>query len=89
MQIRYGEGVGDGDGVARPANPLSLATLASSPKGTPLGCAENFAPTTEAVPLGKVASPQAMTEGVSFCTLPQAAKQCIIGAERYNAGTPG
>ena len=44
--------------------PLSLATLASSPKGTPLGCAENFIATTKAVPLGKVASPQAMTEGV-------------------------
>ena len=24
-----------------------------------------------------------------FCALPQAAKQCIIGAERYNAGNPG
>ena len=23
------------------------------------------------------------------CTLPQAAKQCIIGAEHYNAGNPG
>ena len=44
--------------------PLSLATLDSSPKGTPLGCAGNFAATAEAVPLGKVASPQAMTEGV-------------------------
>ena len=35
--------------------PLSLATLDSSPKGTPLGCAENFIATTKAVPLGKVA----------------------------------
>ena len=25
----------------------------------------------------------------NLCALPQAAKQCIIGAERYNAGTPG
>ena len=24
-----------------------------------------------------------------LCTLPQAAKQCIIGAEHYNAGNPG
>ena len=47
-------GAGDVDGVARPANPLSLATLASSPKGTPLGCAENFASTTEAVPLDRL-----------------------------------
>ena len=47
-------GAGDADGVARPANPLSLATLASSPKGTPLGCAENFASTTEAVPLDRL-----------------------------------
>ena len=46
--------------------PLSLLTTfaASSPKGTPLGCAGNFIATSEAVPLGKVASPQAMTEGV-------------------------
>ena len=32
-------------------DPLSLATLDSSPKGTPLGCAGNFAATAEAVPL--------------------------------------
>ena len=32
-------------------NSLSLATLDSSPKGTPLGCAGNFAATAEAVPL--------------------------------------
>ena len=33
----------------------------------------------------------AMTGGVRspFCALPQAAKQCIIGAEHYNAGNPG
>ena len=36
--------------------PLSLAALASSPKGTPFGAAGNFAATTEAVPLGKVAA---------------------------------
>ena len=47
--------------------PLSLLTAfaASSPKGTPYGNAGNFAATAEAVPLGKVSSPQAMTEGVS------------------------
>ena len=37
---------------------------ASSPKGTPLSYTGNFAATTEAVPLGKVAKPQALTEGV-------------------------
>ena len=48
--------------------PLSLLTTfaASSPKGTPYGNAGNLAATTEAVPLGKVASPQAMTEGVAL-----------------------
>ena len=44
--------------------PLSLAALDSSPKGTPYGNTGNFPSTTKAVPLGKVASPQAMTEGV-------------------------
>ena len=48
--------------------PLSLLTAfaASSPKGTPFGNAVEFAAATKAVPLGKVASPQAMTEGVIF-----------------------
>ena len=41
----------------------SVAYGASSPKGAPFGDAENFA-ATEAVPLGKVAKPQALTEGV-------------------------
>ena len=36
--------------------PLRLTTFASSPKGTPLRCAGNFAATSEAVPLGKVAA---------------------------------
>ena len=36
----------------------------SALKGTPYGNVGNFPATTEAVPLGKVASPQAMTEGV-------------------------
>lgn len=51
----------------RGGHPLSLLTTfaASSPKGTPYGNAGNFAATAEAVPLGKVSSPQAMTEGVS------------------------
>ena len=50
----------------QPQYPLSLLTAfaASSPKGTPLSCAGNFIAAAEAVPLGKVASPQAMTEGV-------------------------
>ena len=33
--------------------PLSLATLASSPKGTPLRCAGNFAATAKSRPLGE------------------------------------
>ena len=37
--------------------PLSLAALASSPKGTPFVVVGNFAATPKAVPLGKVASP--------------------------------
>ncbi|HBB09619.1 MAG TPA: hypothetical protein DCZ68_06505 [Faecalibacterium sp.] len=37
-------------------HPLSLAALASSPKGTPFGSAGNFVATSEAVPLGKVAA---------------------------------
>ena len=36
--------------------PLRLTTFASSPKGTPLRRAGNFAATSEAVPLGKVAA---------------------------------
>ena len=36
----------------------------SSPKGTPYGATAKFPATAKAVPLGKVASPQAMTEGV-------------------------
>ena len=53
-----------GDVIIR--NPLSLLTTfaASSPKGTPFGTAGNFTAAAKAVPLGKVASPQAMTEGV-------------------------
>ena len=33
--------------------PLSLATLASSPKGTPLGCVENFTVIAKSRPLGE------------------------------------
>ena len=46
--------------------PLSLLTTfaASSPKGTPYSNTGTFFATAKAVPLGKVASPQAMTEGV-------------------------
>ena len=47
--------------------PLSLLTAfaASSPKGTPFGAATKLPAPTNAVPLGKVAKPQALTEGVS------------------------
>ena len=48
-------------------HPLSLAALASSLKGTPFSYIGNCAATTEAVPLGKVAKPQALTEGVIPC----------------------
>ena len=51
-------------GDVKGKNPLRLTMFASSPKGTPLRYAGNFVATAEAVPLGKVASPQAMTEGV-------------------------
>ena len=63
--------------------PLSLLTTfaASSPKGTPFGAAAKFPATAKAVPLGKVASPQAMTEGVvsgksaKFAGAPEAPSQ--------------
>ena len=52
--------------------PFSLATLASSPKGAPFGATAKFSATAETVPLGKVAKPQALTEGVSHGSkLPQ------------------
>ena len=56
--------------------PLSLAALASSPKGTPLRYAGNFPATAKAVPLGKVASPQAMTEGVIPPSAKKLEKRC-------------
>ncbi len=40
--------------LRRKTTPLSLAALASSPKGEPLGVAVKFPATAEAVPLGKV-----------------------------------
>ena len=43
---------------------LLVSLAASFPKGTPFGSALNLPAGTKAVPLGKVASPQAMTEGV-------------------------
>ena len=46
---------GGGKEDAAGGYPLSLATLASSPKGTPLRYAGNFPATAKAVPLGKVA----------------------------------
>ena len=59
--------------------PFSLTAFGSSPKGAPFGGVARFAVTTKAVPLGKVASPQAMTEGVSFQPLP---------LQKRNTGTP-
>ena len=51
--------------VAAPIPPQSAHCVRSQlPQGDALGSTGNFAATTEAVPLGKVASPQAMTEGV-------------------------
>ena len=47
-----------------------------------LGAMRNFAATAEAVPLGKVASPQAMTEGGALATqqnlMPQALQPGLI-----------
>ena len=63
--------------------PLSLAALDSSPKGTPYGNTGNFSSTTKAVPLGKVASPQAMTEGVSPSRLPPQVKIASGGKKDY------
>ena len=59
----------------------SLLRKASSPKGAPFGDAGNFDATTEAVPLGKVAKPQALTEGVaseaaSFALEPETVPPC-------------
>lgn len=40
--------------ICSDGHPFSLAALASSPKGAPLGVAVKFPVTAEAVPLGKV-----------------------------------
>ena len=46
--------------------PLSLATLDSSPKGTPYGNAENFVATAKSRPLGEGGCDQReQTEGVT------------------------
>mgnify|MGYP006922315639 CR=1 FL=1 len=58
--------------------PLRLTTFASSPKGTPLCCAESFAATAKSRPLGEggcdqreqtegVSCRQVLTEGVRPC----------------------
>ena len=47
-----------------PQYPLSLATLASSPKGTPLGYAGNLTAATKSRPLGEGVTAIAVTEGV-------------------------
>ena len=44
---------------------------------------ENFAATAKAVPLGKVSSPQAMTEGVSPSHLPPQVKIATGGKKDY------
>ena len=50
----------------RGSNPLSLAALASSPKGTPYGNAGNFIATAKSRPLGEgVCERSEQTEGVS------------------------
>ena len=47
-------------------NPLSFAALSSSPKGTPLSYATNFAATTKSRPLGEGGLTRSgKTEGVS------------------------
>ena len=45
--------------------PLSLTSFGSSPKGAPMAMPQSLSPPRKAVPLGKVAKPQALTEGVS------------------------
>ena len=74
----------------RRLHPLSLLTAfaASSPKGTPLGYAGKFAAVSKAVPLGKVASPQAMTEGVSPSRLPPQVKIASGGKKDYTIKKP-
>ena len=62
-----------GSGGAAGSNPLSLAALASSPKGTPLGDAGKLAATTEAVPLGKVAA-NAVSRRKGYLQLPSQAQ---------------
>jgi hypothetical protein len=48
-----------------------------------LGYAGKFAAVSKAVPLGKVASPQAMTEGVSPSRLPPQVKIASGGKKDY------
>lgn len=66
-------------------NPLSHGLRrASSPKGTPLGYAGNFTAAAKAVPLGKGAKPQALTEGVARC--PKAAANIFYKTKKMPAG---
>ena len=46
-------------------NPLRLTAFASSPKGTPLSYAGNFAATAKSRPLGEGGTATAVTEGVT------------------------
>ena len=52
--------------LRRKTNPLSLAALASSPKGAPLGVAVKFPATAKSRPLGEGGLPRSgKTEGVT------------------------
>ena len=62
----------------RKSYPLSLATLASSPKGTPLRYAGNFAATAKSRPLGEGGCERSeQTEGVPRQSLQQAVYRLI------------
>ena len=58
----YGFASSLGEGVRPPQAPAAPAP----PRGRLMGYAGNFFAAAEAVPLGKVAKPQALTEGVSY-----------------------
>ena len=62
----------------RKSYPLSLATLASSPKGTPLRYAGNFPATAKSRPLGEGGCERSeQTEGVLRQSLQQAVYRLI------------
>ena len=53
-----------------------------------MGYAGKFAAVSKAVPLGKVSSPQAMTEGVSPSRLPLQVKIASYGKKDYTIKKP-